>query len=143
MILPDPPGNPDDPHRLAQDEAIPMLTEIVGSHEPHEPRPHDSPDAVEADDASRIAEQVRDAVTRRLLERSRELLDRHLRDQLHAMLAAELEPLAQELAARIHDRIHARLYDGLEPVVRELITQAVLEELDRYNRGLSSPPPGP
>jgi hypothetical protein len=85
--------------------------------------------------AAELATQVRDAVTLRLLQRSHELVDRHLHEHLGAMVAAEVQQVTDGLAARLRT--------GLEPVLRELIAQAVSEELDRYNRGLSSPPPGP
>jgi hypothetical protein len=146
---------------LASDDTIPMLTEVVSAaddipeltdrldgagHASGTDRVPgdlgivgDPADAADPLDLTDLATQVRNAVTQRLLERSREQLDAHLRQHLATMLAAEVDALVAE---RLDD-ITARLRAGLEPVVRELVAQAVSQELARYNRGLSSPPSGP
>lgn len=104
--------------RIAGDEPIPMLTEVV-----QVPRydSEDLPQTLADVDWGDLSQRVRENVLERLLRRSDALLDAQLQNTLTPVLERAAETVAHEL------------HDALNRMIRDIVARAVTEELTRLH----------
>lgn len=115
---PVPAGIRTDKARIAGDEPIPMLTEVV-----QVPRydTEDLPQSFADVDWGDLSQRVRENVLERLLRRSDALLDAQLQNTLTPVLERAAETIAHEL------------HDALNRMIRDIVARAVTEELTRLH----------
>jgi hypothetical protein len=109
--VPGAPGLPDD-------DAIPMLTEVI---EVNRPAVQDRPPPIAEADWTALARQVQDEVLDQLLRRSDALFEDALRPTLDAIVG------------RATAQLQADLQTALAQLTREVVARALAEELARLH----------
>lgn len=122
------PTEPPEDGAPPEDDAIPMLTEVIELPQYSAP---DLPSTLDQVDWAVLARQVQDKVLERLLSRPDLLLEPGLRSALDAVVQRATAQLAIELQGTVAQ------------LVRDAVARAVAEELGRLQARIADPDPGP